>query len=127
MIINMHSVIIEPTNYSPHVVLNPAGNLSLKGRSLMVDAVAFYQPLIEWAYLLNVRSVNFIVEIDYFNTSSSKMFLEFLRVIEENCNIVEFNVIWNFETDDEDMLTKGQIYEERLHKARFLYKELEGV
>jgi hypothetical protein len=127
MIINMHPVIIEPTNYSPHVVLNPGGNLYLKGRSLMLDAIAFYQPLIEWASLLNVRSVNFTVEIDYFNTSSSKMFLELLRIIEENCNIAEFDVIWSFETDDEDILTKGQIYEERLHKARFLYKELEGV
>jgi hypothetical protein len=123
----MQSIILEPTNFSPHVVFESNGNLSLKGRSLMSDVVSFYQPLIEWTSLLNCQTINFTVEIDYFNTSSSKMLLELLKAIDNNANIQVFDVIWCFDADDEDILEKGQIFEEKLKNALFLFKEFEGV
>jgi hypothetical protein len=124
---SMEPVIIEPTNYSPQVVFEADGNLSIKGRSLMLDAVSFYQPLIEWASSLNTQSVNFNFELDYFNTSSSKKLLDLLKVFDSNRNVNEFIVHWAFENDDEDTLMKGQLFEERLKNARFDYKELSGI
>jgi hypothetical protein len=124
---SMEPVIIEPTNYSPQVVFEADGNLSIKGRSLMLDAVSFYQPLIEWASSLNTQSVNFNFELDYFNTSSSKKLLDLLKVFDSNRNVNEFIVHWAFENDDEDTLMKGQLFEERLKNARFNYKELSGI
>jgi hypothetical protein len=123
----MQSIYKEPTNYSPQVVFEANGKLSLKGRSLMLDAVSFYEPLIEWAAMLNKQSVNFTIELDYFNTSSSKKLLELLKTLDDNNNIQEFIVYWAYETDDEDTLLKGQIFEERIHNARFLFQELAGV
>ncbi|MFO7368661.1 MAG: DUF1987 domain-containing protein [Bacteroidales bacterium] len=123
----MDPVIIEPTNYSPQVVFEANGNLSIKGRSLMLDAVSFYQPLIEWASSLITPSVNLNFELDYFNTSSSKKLLDLLKVFDNNRNVNEFIVHWAFENDDEDTLMKGQLFEERLKNARFNYKELSGI
>jgi hypothetical protein len=123
----MQPVLIEPTNYTPHVVFESDGNLSIKGRSLMLDAVSFYGPLIEWASALDIPSIDFNFELDYFNTSSSKKLLELLKVFDNNKHIQKFIIHWAFESDDEDILLKGQIFEERLKNAKFQYKELTGI
>jgi len=117
----------QPTNYTPFVSFEPSGILSLKGRSLMLDSVAFYAPLIDWINELEVESVQFTIEIDYFNTSSSKKMLEILKILDDKDNIKEFIVYWGFESDDEDILIKGQILEERLKNAQFRFKELAGM
>lgn len=122
-----HPVLIEPTNYSPCVILNPSGVLSIKGRSLMLDAISFYQPVIDWLFYLNSPSIQLTIELDYFNTASSKKLLELLKVIDINNNVKEFIVYWGFESDDDDTLLKGQILEDRMKNARFFYKELAGV
>lgn len=93
----------------------------------MLDAVSFYEPVIQWLKDLIVPSVHFTIELDYFNTSSSKKLLEMLKIIDENENVKEFIVYWRFESDDEEILIKGQILEERLKNARFCFKELAGV
>ena len=94
----------------------------------MLDAVSFYEPLIEWASCTKHTFCKFYhFELDYFNTSSSKKLLELLKIFDNNRNVKEFIVYWGFETDDEDILIKGQIFEERLKNARFCFKELAGV
>ena len=93
----------------------------------MVNASAFYDPLITWADQLNAKSVNLTVDLDYINTSSSKKLLELLNILDRNNNIQEFIVYWCFESDDEDILLKGQLLEERLIKARFFFTELAGI
>jgi len=84
---------------------------------------SFYNPLIEWLRQLNTAAVLFTLRFDYFNSASSKKIMELLKIIDANNNIKVFNVFWHFETDDEDILEMGQIFEERLRKARFFYKE----
>jgi len=93
----------------------------------MLDAVSFYRPLIEWASQLCIQTINFSIELDYFNTCSSRKLLDLLNVIDNNNNIQEFNVIWGFEPDDEETLEKGQIFEEKLRNARFQYKALSEI
>lgn len=123
----MQSIVISPANYNPGVNFDINGTLSLKGRSLMLDAVNFYAPLIQFCKDLETENVQFTIELDYFNTSSSKKLLEMLKILDGNNNIKEFIVYWAFESDDEETLFKGQILEDRLKKAKFLYKELSGM
>jgi hypothetical protein len=123
----MQSIVIEATPSTPLTVFEPDGTLCLKGRSLIADVVTFYEPLIEWAGQLTAQSVNFTIEFDYFNTSSSKMLLELLKAIDDNPHVKVFEVTWYFETDDEDILEKGLIFEERLMKARFMYTATAGA
>jgi len=123
----LQSIIKQPTNYTPFVSFEPSGDLVLKGRSLMLDAVTFYTPLIAWVSDHKSESIRFTIEIDYFNTSSSKKLLELLKILDGKNNIKEFIVYWGFESDDEDILTKGQILEERLKNAKFRFRELTGV
>ena len=93
----------------------------------MLDANSFYTPLIEWLHELQAEKVHFTIEMDYFNTSSAKKLLEMLKLLDEHSNIKEFVVYWGFESDDDDILIKGQILEERLKKARFCFRELAGI
>ncbi len=93
----------------------------------MLNAVAFYDPLIEWVTMLNVPSVCLSIELDYINTASSKKLLDLLKILDQRNNGNEFNVYWAFETDDEDILVKGQIFAEKLKNAKFLFTELAGV
>jgi hypothetical protein len=123
----MQPVVIDPTNYTPKVVFDPSGSLILKGRSLMLDARAFYDPLIEWLSRSVLPFVHLTIELDYFNTSSSKKILEMLKMLDDDNNIKEFIVYWGFESDDEDILLKGQILKDRLKKAKFHFVELAGV
>jgi hypothetical protein len=119
----IQNLTIEATSSTPQAVFETNGNLLLKGRSLLLDVSLFYQPLIDWVSQLNTDTVKFIIKLDYFNSASSKRLLEILKIIDANNAVREFDVIWNFETDDEDILEKGQIFEEKLRRARFLYKE----
>jgi hypothetical protein len=123
----MHPIVIEATPSTPLAVFEPDGNLCLKGRSLIIDVVTFYQPLIEWADQIRVRSVNFTVDFDYFNTASCKKLMELLKTIDDNNHVKNFTVNWLFESDDEDILEKGLIFEERLMKARFMYSTSAGA
>jgi hypothetical protein len=119
----MQEIQVEATSSTPQVSFDLTGRLMLKGRSLILNAAVFYQPLIEWISQLNVPSVRFTVDLDYFNSASSKLILEMLKLIDCNNNVKDFDVFWHFEKDDEDILEMGQIFEEKLRKARFYFKE----
>ncbi|HJZ39088.1 MAG TPA: DUF1987 domain-containing protein [Bacteroidales bacterium] len=119
----MENLTIKATSTTPLAVFETNGNLTLKGRSLILDVTAFYQPFLDWVNILIAPKVVFTIELEYFNSASSKKLLEILRTIDSNNQVREFEVNWNYETDDEDILEKGQIFEEKLRKARFIYKE----
>jgi len=119
----MQSINIEATSSTPQVNFDHNGKLMLKGRSLILNVKEFYNPLIEWISHLNTPSVRFTLDFDYFNSGSSKQILEMLKMIDSNNNVKDFDVFWHFEKDDEDILEVGQIFEERLRKARFYFKE----
>jgi hypothetical protein len=119
----MQDIRIESTSSTPQVVFLTTGNLLLKGRSLIMNVNTFYKPLMEWIAWLDVAYVKFTIDFDYFNSASSKVILEMLKMIDCNNNVKDFDVFWHFEKDDDDVLEIGQIYEEKLRKARFYFKE----
>jgi hypothetical protein len=119
----MQNIYIDATSSTPQVNFDLSGKLMMKGRSLILNVNEFYDPLIEWISKLNAPVVRFTIDFDYFNSASSKQILEMLKLLDSNNNVKDFDVFWHFEKDDEDILEIGQIFEERLRKARFYFKE----
>lgn len=93
----------------------------------MLKASGFYRSLISWMSCLDSNSVHFTIELDSCNSISLQKILELLQIVDRNNNINEFIVYWGFEKDDEEILLKGQILEQQLKKATFLFRKLAGV
>jgi len=71
----MNPILIKPTEHSPHVNFDPGGKLLLEGRSLPEDVNKLFAPLIEFASNLKAKNVEFDINLEYFNTATSKRLL----------------------------------------------------
>jgi hypothetical protein len=107
---------IEGTLKTPKIILDgDDGTLLIEGRSNPENAREFFQPVIDWLdeYLKNpAEKTNLRVNLEHFNTSSSKYLMEILRKIRylaDNDHL--FNVTWMYEEDDLEMLDTAEAYE----------------
>ncbi|MGW8316037.1 MAG: DUF1987 domain-containing protein [Bacteroidales bacterium] len=112
----MEPLSIQGTAKTPTVKFDAKdGVIEIKGRSIPENSIEFYKPLVEWLEEysntpLDLTQVN--VQLEYFNTSSSKCILDVfkkLEAIHKGGNEVIIN--WYYEEDDEDMLEAGEDYE----------------
>ena len=90
------------------------GVLQLKGRSIPENSIEFFKPLIDWveSYARNPKNETKVhVQLEYFNTSSSKCILDLFKKLENIRNTGhEVKVLWHYEEDDEDMMEAGEDY-----------------
>ena len=103
----------EGSAKTPVVEFSSNGELLLKGRSIPENSIEFYKPLIEWleSYSESPNSTTVLsVQLEYFNTSSSKCILDVFKKL-ESVSGSEISVKWHYEEDDEDMLEAGEDYE----------------
>ena len=112
----MESIIIEGTPKTPTVEFNAEeGKVEIKGRSIPENSVEFYNPLIAWleAYGSNPKDVTQVnIQLEYFNTSSSKCILDVFKKLESLAKAGnDIKVNWFYEEDDEDMLEAGEDYQ----------------
>tara|TARA_Y100000589_G_scaffold277537_1_gene272574 strand:- start:15902 stop:16285 length:384 start_codon:yes stop_codon:yes gene_type:complete len=112
----MEKLIIEGTAKTPTINFDPAsGKLELKGRSIPENSIDFYQPLVdaleEYAKSPKPQTeVN--IQLEYFNTSSSKCILDVFKKLEDiKNNGSQVTIKWYYEEDDEDMLEAGEDYQ----------------
>ncbi|HCY46241.1 MAG TPA: nuclear pore complex subunit [Flavobacteriales bacterium] len=109
----MESIKLEGTPKTPTVEFSAEnGVLLLKGRSIPENSIEFYKPLINWIenYSASAPSETVLnVQLEYFNTSSSKCLLDIFKRLERVGNPVTIN--WYYEEDDEDMLEAGEDYD----------------
>ncbi|PLX10664.1 MAG: nuclear pore complex subunit [Marinilabiliales bacterium] len=112
----MEPISIEGTPKTPTVNFDAeSGKIEVKGRSIPENSIEFYKPLVDWleAYAGSPASLTEVnVQLEYFNTSSSKCILDVfkkLEVIFKSGNEVVIN--WYYEEDDEDMLEAGEDYQ----------------
>lgn len=109
----MENLQLTATPKTPSVKFSVAdGNLEIKGRSIPENSLDFYKPLIDWVDSYKEKSgaeVNLHVQLEYFNTSSSKCLLDLFKRLEGYKNKVTIH--WYYEQDDEDMLEAGEDYE----------------
>ncbi|MFM7021761.1 MAG: DUF1987 domain-containing protein [Flavobacteriales bacterium] len=107
---------IEGTPKSPTVILDfETGLLELKGRSIPEDSIDFYAPIIESVnkYVLNPQPKTIVnIQLEYFNTSSSKCILDLFKSLESVARTnKEIIINWHYESDDEDMQEVGKDYQ----------------
>ena len=112
----MEALAIEGTAKTPTVKFDPTqGSIEIKGRSIPENSIEFYKPLVDWLEEYGktpaaLTKVN--IQLEYFNTSSSKCILDVFKKLEsiyKTKNEVVIN--WYYEEDDEDMLEAGEDYE----------------
>lgn len=103
---------IEPTEDTPQVTFDPSnGVYEIVGRSYPENAREFYQPVIEWLEEFRDtanRSINLVVAIDYFNSSSVKQVFTLLYIVEDIMETgKDAKVTWKYRAGDELMQQKG--------------------
>ena len=106
----------EGTSKTPTVRFDAGtGHLELRGRSIPENSIDFYKPLTDWldAYARTPRPRTVLhVQLEYFNTSSSKCILDLFKRLEGlRAMGNEVEVLWHYEPDDEDMLEAGEDYQ----------------
>jgi len=125
----MDPISIPGTPKTPTVNFSAdSGIIEIKGRSIPENSIEFYKPLVDWldAYASTPSlqtTVN--IQLEYFNTSSSKCILDVFKKLEnifKSHNEVVIN--WYYEEDDEDMLEAGEDYQSIL-KIPFKMIEIE--
>jgi hypothetical protein len=115
----------EATENTPFILFdNEKGHLEISGVSVPENGVEFYKALLESLdnYLESpAKLTTVIINLDYFNISSSKMILFiFYKLMEVKTRGNEVIVHWLY-TDD-DLLEAGTDYE-HMTKLNFIYKK----
>ncbi len=107
--------IVKQSSKTPLISFDPRGNFELKGKSIPENTVLFYKPLFEWIdnYIKNPAPKTILnIQLDYFNTSSSKSIVDLFKKMEQiskNGNS-ETAINWLYNIEDDDMLEAGEDY-----------------
>ena len=111
----MDPIKIEGTPKTPTVNFDAeSGVLEIKGRSIPENAVEFYKPLVDWisSYGDSAKAATLVnIQLEYFNTSSSKCILDVFKKLESVNGKTNITINWHYEEDDEDMLEAGEDYQ----------------
>ncbi|MBI2969060.1 MAG: DUF1987 domain-containing protein [Bacteroidetes bacterium] len=113
----MEEIKIEATPKTPKVFFNAEkGHVEIRGRSIPENSVEFYKPLLDWLERYGQGpqpKTNVEIQLEYFNTSSSKCILDVFKKLEEifKKGNTQMQINWYYEEDDEDMLEAGEDYE----------------
>lgn len=108
---------IEGTKQTPKIHFDHSnGRLELSGRSIPENTFEFFNPVLEWLdeYSSTPQDKTEIhVNLEYFNTSSSKYILEIFKRLKGIMNDgKDVLVKWYYEEDDEEMMETGEDYED---------------
>lgn len=133
----MQNLSLAATEFTPVVNFDCQMNeLTLRGNSYLEDPSAFYAPVFAWLqeYLGQVKpdtEVLVNVEIAYFNSSSSKVLLDFFDLLNDKAfnDAIPIDINWYYDPEDPDMLEYGEDFQAdfRAMKFRFIEQEYTGV
>ena len=113
---NLIKIAQKELPYFPGVDFNfDKGVCVLSEESYMEESYSFYKPLMDWIkeYFKLKNKLEFNFKFTYFNTSTSKMIIEILELLEHKKaegNSVEIN--WYLPADDPDMLIEVEDFEQ---------------
>jgi len=119
----MEKIEIEATPSTPNVLAEPGKGLTIKGRSLPEDPVTFYAPIIKWCKNYLNPGDEILFKLEYFNTSTSKIIYNILKVAEESFEKGLITVHWHYEEGDEDGHESGLLYQDELPGLKFNFHE----
>lgn len=107
----------EGTPKTPEInFIAEQGLLEIKGKSIPENSIEFYKPLLDWIdeYAKSPnKTTELKVQLEYFNTSSSKCLLDVFRRLEaiQKNGTSQVEVKWMYEEQDEDMMEAGDDYQ----------------
>lgn len=118
----MESLIIERTETSPQIILDPIKNrFEFSGDSRPENAREFYMPVIKWLqqYSMNLywkknelnqkTGITIEFKFDYFNSTSAKYILDIFLILqkmeEQDHNVL---IKWYYEENDLDIKEAGE-------------------
>ncbi|NDV24944.1 DUF1987 domain-containing protein [Desulfovibrio sp. JC022] len=121
----MKKYMVEGTKSSPAINLDPVRNIfEIRGESYPENCWAFYKPMFEWLenYFANAEHapIMFDMEILYFNSSSSKTFMDFFDLLDEQSeNGREVIVNWRYHEENETAMECGEEFMEDVSSIKF--------
>ena len=113
----METLSIEGSAKTPTIKFDAEqGIIEIKGRSIPENSIEFYKPLIDWLekYSSKPKTDTIVnIQLEYFNTSSSKCILDVFKKLESINKGGQSQVVinWHYEEDDEDMSEAGEDYQ----------------
>lgn len=121
----MNNLIIEKTNSTPNINFNyEMKKLMISGESFPENAAKFYEPVITWIkeYLENMDEEETEVEFEiiYFNSSTSKIFMNIFSLLDEEVkNGKNIIINWIASEDNEAAIECGEEFKEDLEDIEF--------
>jgi hypothetical protein len=111
----MNNLLVESTKKTPDVRFHPDGRLKISGRSIPEDPGLFCDQLFEWIYYYcqEPRDITTLdIELEYFNSGSSKAILHILRaLVDISRQGRKLTINWYYEEGDDDIMERGEYYE----------------
>lgn len=111
----MKTLIIEDTQETPYINFSMDNEaFEILGNSLPEDVISFYEPVVDWLknYALNPKEETKVkFKLTYYNTSSSKMFMQILNILQNiHRRGKKVEILWCVKDDDEDIIEAGEDY-----------------
>lgn len=101
----------KETHRTPKIIGSiQKGEISIVGRSLPEDAKEFFLPFRDWLlelFVSDTKEINVYLEIEYFNTATSKIIIDMLLSLEKLRVNKSVSVIWAYDEDDLEMEETG--------------------
>ena len=115
----MKNLRLEASQNTPYVEVDPEeGVVVIKGNSYPENAIEFYRPIldmVEEIYLSSSEPITVNLEFSYFNTLSSKCFIDFFRMLKRSENSSRKAIInWSYEKNGDEMREIGEDYADLL-------------
>lgn len=108
----MENLHIKQDIYTPEIILNTTGDISIKGKSYPENAFEFFEPIMDWIEQYFESTTNdkttINLEITYFNSSTSKVLFDLFDILEENCDSKDIQVNWIYDKEDESSKEAGE-------------------
>ncbi len=108
----LEAIILEKTKNSPEIILDKENNtFKIAGRSIVEDPGEFYSPIYKWLeeYVKNpLKSTDFIIDLEYFNSSSARQIMEIIMLLEKISDTGQkAKISWLYEEGDEMSKERG--------------------
>lgn len=107
----MEKIHILPTNKTPEILLNPTGQIKIKGRMIDESRSGVPEQLMNWidGYILNpADSTEVIVALEFLNSFNTLILTSILKKIAQLLQSrKKLAVRWYYEDDDIDIYDRG--------------------
>ncbi|MBT4286106.1 MAG: DUF1987 domain-containing protein [Deltaproteobacteria bacterium] len=122
----MKKLVIEPSKSTPFINFDAdQNNLLIQGESYPENTAEFYQPVFNWLnqYVNEIEDQEVMVNVEliYFNSSTSKVLMDFFDILDLSAQKNKISVNWIYDAEDEDNLEYGEDFQEDLKNLTFKF------